>query len=262
MNTSLQAAGSPQGRRCAGKLHLVQSRSRFNRRTTTQSCIADALFTDINRAHEESAMLHPAFARIASTSIADATQRLLAMAAALTAAAVLAAAPHAHAADKPGDPAAREVRGVQLASICSVCGVVSDVRTETRDAPADPKGAIAGAVVGGLAGHGIGGGSGRTAMTVLGAVGGGVAGNAIEKKMRRVTVWTTTVVFKDGTVRSYERTRARRSSPATSSSSPTGIRREWSVDPTPMRLKRKIRRAKTSTSRPSPRRPCPRCVST
>lgn len=149
-------------------------------------------------------MLHPAFARIASPSIADATQRLLAMAAALTAAAVLAAAPTAHAADKPADPVAREVRGVKLASICSACGVVSDMRSETRDAPADPKGAIAGAVVGGLAGHGIGSGSGRTAMTVLGAVGGGVAGNAIEKKMRRVTVWTITVVFKDGIVRSYD----------------------------------------------------------
>jgi len=149
-------------------------------------------------------MLH-SFAKTAPLSIAYATQRLLAMAAALTAAAVLAAAPHAHAADKPADAAPREVRGVKLDSICSVCGVVSDVRTETRDAPPDAKGAIAGAVVGGLTGHGMGGGSGRTAMTVLGAVGGGVAGNAIEKKMRRVTVWTTTVVFKDGAVRSYER---------------------------------------------------------
>jgi outer membrane lipoprotein SlyB len=97
-----------------------------------------------------------------------------------------------------------EVRGVDLASICSLCGVVSDMHSETRDTPADAKGAVAGAVVGGLAGHGMGSGSGRTAMTVLGALGGGVAGNAIEKKMRRVTVWTITVVFKDGTVRTYD----------------------------------------------------------
>ena len=145
------------------------------------------------------------FARSASTSVAHAARRLLAMAAALMAAAVLAAVPRAHAADKAADPVSREVRGVKLASICSVCGVVSDVRTETRDAPADAKGAVAGAVVGGLAGHGIGSGSGRTAATVLGAIGGGVAGNAIEKRMHRVTVWTTTVVFKDGTVRNYER---------------------------------------------------------
>jgi outer membrane lipoprotein SlyB len=159
----------------------------------------------IDYAHEESAVPNPAFAKSASTSISNATQLLLTMAAALMAAAVLAAAPSAHAADKTPEPVSREVRGVKLASLCSVCGVVSDVRSETRDAPADAKGAVAGAVVGGLAGHGIGGGSGRTAATVLGAIGGGVAGNAIEKKMHRVTVWTTTVVFKDGTVRSYER---------------------------------------------------------
>jgi len=157
-------------------------------------------------AHEVSAVLRPASIKFASpyASMADATQRLLAMAAVLTAAALLAAAPQAQAADAPAGPAPREVRGVKLDSICSVCGVVSDVHAETRDAPADGKGAVVGAVVGGLAGHGMGAGSGRAAMTVLGAVGGGVAGNAIEKKMRRVTVWTTTVVFKDGVVRSYE----------------------------------------------------------
>jgi len=149
-------------------------------------------------------MPYPAFVRI-STSIAHAGGRLLATAAAaLIAASVLAAAPTADAADKTADSAPQEVRGVKLASICSMCGVVSDMRSETRDAPADAKGAVAGALVGGLAGHGGGSGSGRTAMTVLGAVGGGVAGNAIEKKMRRVTVWTITVVFKDGTVRSFD----------------------------------------------------------
>jgi outer membrane lipoprotein SlyB len=148
-------------------------------------------------------MVHPAFARIVSPSIADARRWMLAASVTLTAAIVLAAAPTAHAADKPADPV-HEVRGVKLASICSMCGVVSDMRSETRDAPADAKGAVAGAVVGGLAGHGMGSGSGRTAMTVLGAVGGGVAGNAIGKKMRRVTVWTITVVSKDGTVRSYD----------------------------------------------------------
>ena len=150
-------------------------------------------------------MQDPAFTVTTAASIADAMRRLLAFAPAFAAAAVLAAAPGARAADKPVDPVPGEVRGVKLASICSVCGVVSDVRTETRDAPASAKGAVAGAVVGGLAGHGVGSGSGRTAATVLGAIGGGAAGHAIEKKMHRVTVWTTTVVFKDGTVRAYER---------------------------------------------------------
>ena len=119
------------------------------------------------------------------------------------AAAVFLSAP-AHAADKVAEPVSQEVRGVKLSSICSLCGVVSDVRTQTREAPSSAKGAVAGALVGGLAGHGVGHGSGRTAATVIGAIGGGVAGNAIEKKMHRVTVWTTTVVFKDGSVRSYE----------------------------------------------------------
>jgi outer membrane lipoprotein SlyB len=146
---------------------------------------------------------HPACAK--TPPIGQATGRVRAMAAALIAAAALAVAPRAQAADKTADPVPQEVRGVKLASICSVCGVVSDVRTETRDAPASGKGAVAGAVVGGLAGHGMGGGSGKTALTVLGAVGGGVAGNSIERKMNRVTVWTITVVFKDGRVRSYER---------------------------------------------------------
>jgi len=150
-------------------------------------------------------MTHAALATTASTSIAHRARCVLTMAAALLATAFLVVAPSAHAGDKAAAAAPREVRGVKLESICSACGVVSDVRAETRDAPADPKGAIAGAVVGGLAGHGMGNGSGKTAMTVLGAVGGGIAGNAIEKKMHRVTVWTTTVVFKDGSVRTYER---------------------------------------------------------
>ena len=43
-------------------------------------------------------------------------------------------------------------------------------------------GAAVGAIVGGLLGHQIGGGSGRTAATVLGAAGGAVAGSQIAKR--------------------------------------------------------------------------------
>ena len=150
-------------------------------------------------------MSSPARTRTLARSTMRWMRCALAMGASVLVAAMLVALPRAHAADSAASAAPREVRGVKLATICSVCGVVSDVRSETRDAPPDAKGAIAGAVVGGLAGHGVGSGNGRTAMTVLGAIGGGVAGNAIEKKMHRVTVWTTTVVFKDGSVRTYER---------------------------------------------------------
>ena len=160
-------------------------------------------------------MLRPASAKFAfpSASIADATQRLLAVAAALTAAALLAAAPHAQAADTPAGAAPHEVRGVKLDSICSVCGVVSDVHTETRNAPADGKGVVAGAVVGGLAGHGMGGGSGRTAMTVLGAIGGGLAGNEVEKRARAETVYDVRVRMDDGSVRTIQQ----KTAPATGS---------------------------------------------
>jgi len=153
-------------------------------------------------------MSHPAFAPIASASAPHAHRRVLAVATALIAGTVFIAAPRAQAVDKAVDPAPHEVRGIKLATICSACGVVSDVRAETREGPHDAKGAVAGAVVGGLAGHGIGNGSGRTAATVIGAIGGGLAGNAVEKKVNRETVWTTTVVFKDGAVRSYEHSSA------------------------------------------------------
>jgi outer membrane lipoprotein SlyB len=55
-------------------------------------------------------------------------------------------------------------------------------------------------------GHQIGSGSGNAVATVLGAVGGGLAGNAIEKKVKKVTVWSTTVTFKDGSTQTFEQT--------------------------------------------------------
>jgi outer membrane lipoprotein SlyB len=117
-----------------------------------------------------------------------------------------AAIPASHAGDNPTATRPTEVRGVKLASICAACGVVSDTRVETRVGQGTGAGAVGGAVVGGLLAHQIGRGSGKAAATVLGAVGGGVAGNAIEKKVRKVTVWLTTVTFKDGTAGTFEQT--------------------------------------------------------
>jgi uncharacterized protein YcfJ len=96
------------------------------------------------------------------------------------------------------------VSGVTLASLCEGCAVVSNAHAETRKGKASGVGAVGGAVVGGVVGHQLGGGSGKTALTVLGAVGGGVAGNEIEKNMKKHTVWVTSVTFKDGTTRKYE----------------------------------------------------------
>lgn len=98
------------------------------------------------------------------------------------------------------------VSGVKLSSLCDGCGVVSNAHTETRKGKASGIGAVGGAVAGGVVGHQLGGGSGKTALTVLGAVGGGVAGNEIEKNMKKYTVWITTVTFKDGIKKKYERT--------------------------------------------------------
>jgi outer membrane lipoprotein SlyB len=125
---------------------------------------------------------------------------------ALVVASSFAAIPAAHADDSPVETRPTEVRGVKLASICAACGVVSDTRIETRAGKGTGAGAVGGAIVGGLVGHQIGGGSGKAVATVLGAVGGGVAGNAIERKVKNVTVWSTIVTFKDGTSRAFEQT--------------------------------------------------------
>jgi uncharacterized protein YcfJ len=100
---------------------------------------------------------------------------------------------------------AEVVHGVKLSSLCEGCGVVAGVRSETRKGQASGVGAVGGAVAGGVVGHQLGGGSGKTALTVLGAVGGGLAGNEIEKNMKKRTVWITTVAFKDGSRHTYER---------------------------------------------------------
>jgi outer membrane lipoprotein SlyB len=133
-------------------------------------------------------------------------RRVIAAALFAALAATVLATASAQASEHPADDPPCVVRGVPLASICDACGVVSELRVQTREVPDNHVGAVAGAVVGGLAGHGIGEGSGRTVATIVGALGGSVAGNAIEKKVRRVTEWTTTVTFKDGSVASYERT--------------------------------------------------------
>jgi outer membrane lipoprotein SlyB len=123
---------------------------------------------------------------------------------ALVLAASFAAILAAHAGDNPAATRPTEVRGVKLASICTTCGVVSATRVETRTGKGTGAGAVGGAVVGGLAGHQIGRGSGNKVATVLGAIGGGVAGNAIEKNVKKETIWLTTVTFKDGTTDTYE----------------------------------------------------------
>jgi uncharacterized protein YcfJ len=125
----------------------------------------------------------------------------------LIAGAAFAAQPAFATASAKGNSAThRVVHGVSLASLCDRCAVVSSEHTETRKGKASGVGAVGGAVAGGLIGNQMGGGNGKTALTVLGAVGGGVAGNEIEKNVKKYTVWVTTVTFKDGSKKRYERT--------------------------------------------------------
>jgi uncharacterized protein YcfJ len=104
-----------------------------------------------------------------------------------------------------GHAKGKVVHGVSLASLCNGCGVVASEKTETRKGQASGVGAVGGAVAGGVVGNQFGRGNGKTAMTVVGAVGGAVAGNEIEKNVKKYTVWITTVTFRDGTQKRYER---------------------------------------------------------
>jgi outer membrane lipoprotein SlyB len=97
--------------------------------------------------------------------------------------------------------------------VCADCGTVEAVTAVQRQGHVNGVavggttvgvGTVAGGVIGGLLGHQMGGGSGKTAMTVLGAAGGAFAGNAIEKNMKKVTVYQVRVRMHDGTTRTVE----------------------------------------------------------
>lgn len=92
--------------------------------------------------------------------------------------------------------------------VCGHCGTVESVTPVERTMPTSGVGAVAGGVVGGLLGNQMGGGNGRAAMTVLGAVGGGFAGNAIEKHVKKKTVYRMRIRMNDGTIRTVEQSAA------------------------------------------------------
>ncbi len=89
--------------------------------------------------------------------------------------------------------------------VCTTCGTVENVSAVERKPAGSGLGVVAGGVVGGLLGNQIGKGNGRTAATVLGAIGGGVAGNAIEKNIKKETVYQIAVRMEDGSVRTVEK---------------------------------------------------------
>jgi outer membrane lipoprotein SlyB len=95
--------------------------------------------------------------------------------------------------------------------VCAQCGTVEAVTPiQRKPTSGSGVGVVAGGALGAVLGNQIGKGSGRTLATILGAVGGGVAGNAIEKNMKKETVYQVQVRMEDGGLRTIEQ-----ASPAT-----------------------------------------------
>lgn len=95
---------------------------------------------------------------------------------------------------------------VVAAPICSNCGSIESVTQVERTTKADGPGvgAVAGGVAGAVLGHQVGNGNGRAVATILGAIGGGFAGNAIEKNLKKETVYQVGVRMDDGSRRTVE----------------------------------------------------------
>jgi outer membrane lipoprotein SlyB len=98
--------------------------------------------------------------------------------------------------------------GTAPVAACPTCGVVESVESVQQPGQATGLGAVAGGVLGGVVGHQMGGGNGKTAMTVLGAVGGGLAGNEVEKRARSETLFNVRVRMKDGSRRTFQHSRS------------------------------------------------------
>lgn len=116
-----------------------------------------------------------------------------------------AAAPGAHSApaksavNKPALPAAVAATSAR----CAECGVVDTIRTVESGGQGSGIGAVAGGVVGGILGNQVGGGRGRTAMTVVGAGAGAYAGHEVEKNMNRSVSYEVRVRMDDNTYRTF-----------------------------------------------------------
>ncbi|MEO6017283.1 MAG: glycine zipper 2TM domain-containing protein [Polaromonas sp.] len=95
---------------------------------------------------------------------------------------------------------------VVVHQVCTVCGSIESVTPVQRSTKsAGPgMGAVAGGVLGAVLGNQVGSGNGKTAATILGAIGGGFAGNAVEKNVRKETVYQVGVRMEDGSRRTIE----------------------------------------------------------
>lgn len=103
---------------------------------------------------------------------------------------------HGVLASQPAPPVAKP--------ICASCGTIESVTPVERQGKGSGTGAVAGGVLGAVVGNQVGHGGGRTAATLLGALGGGFAGNAIEKHVKKETVYQVRVRMEDGSTRTVE----------------------------------------------------------
>ena len=92
----------------------------------------------------------------------------------------------------------------QAKPVCAQCGTVESATTVVRAGPTSGVGVVAGGVLGAVLGNQVGGGSGKTAATILGAVGGGWAGNEVEKRVKKETVYEVRVRMEDDSTRTFE----------------------------------------------------------
>ena len=93
--------------------------------------------------------------------------------------------------------------GTTPAALCATCGTVEAVNSVQEKGEGTGMGAVAGGVLGGVVGHQVGGGNGKTAMTVIGALGGGLAGHEVEKRIRSETHYDVKVRMEDGSTRVF-----------------------------------------------------------
>jgi outer membrane lipoprotein SlyB len=94
---------------------------------------------------------------------------------------------------------AKARQATHVASACTECGVVIDVKEETVMGKGTGVGAVAGGVAGAVIGHEVGDGS--RAGTAVGAVVGGIAGHQIERSARSTKKYEISVRMPDGSVK-------------------------------------------------------------
>ena len=114
---------------------------------------------------------------------------------------------HASKAPSTGANSGTPIR-TSPAVLCAACGTVEAVHAVQQKGEGTGLGAVAGGVLGGVVGHQVGGGNGKTAMTVIGAVGGGLAGHEIEKRARSTTVFDVQVRMEDGSTRTFQQSQS------------------------------------------------------